>query len=55
MLAHLEIPKPVGVFHVEARPAYEDAMAKQIEVARQRQGEGDVNALLNRGETWVVE
>jgi hypothetical protein len=30
-------------------------MAKQIEVARQRQGEGDVNALLNRGETWVVE
>jgi 2-oxoglutarate ferredoxin oxidoreductase subunit beta len=55
MLAHLETPKPIGVFHVEARPAYEDAMAKQIETARQRQGEGDINALLNRGETWVVE
>jgi len=55
MLAHLETPKPIGVFHVEARPAYEDAMAKQVEVARQRQGEGDINALLNRGETWVVE
>ena len=55
MLAHLETPKPVGVFHVEARPAYEDAMAKQVEVARQRQGDGDINALLNRGETWVVE
>jgi len=55
MLAHLENPKPIGVFHVEVRPAYEDAMAKQIDVARQRQGEGDVNALLNRGETWVVE
>ncbi len=55
MLAHLEAPKPVGVFHVGVRPAYEEAMAKQIEVARQRQGEGDVNALLNRGETWVVE
>jgi 2-oxoglutarate ferredoxin oxidoreductase subunit beta len=55
MLAHLETPKPIGVFHVEARPAYEDAMAKQIEAARQRQGEGDINALLNRGETWVVE
>jgi 2-oxoglutarate/2-oxoacid ferredoxin oxidoreductase subunit beta len=55
MLAHLETPKPIGVIHVEARPAYEDAMAKQIEAARQRQGEGDINALLNRGETWVVE
>jgi 2-oxoglutarate ferredoxin oxidoreductase subunit beta len=55
MLGHLETPKPVGVFHVEARPAYEDAMAKQVEVARQRQGDGDINALLNRGETWVVE
>jgi len=55
MLAHLETPKPIGVFHVEVRPAYEDAMAKQIDMARQRQGEGDVNALLNRGETWVVE
>jgi len=55
MLAHLEAPKPVGVFHVGVRPAYEEAMAKQIGVARQRQGEGDVNALLNRGETWVVE
>ena len=55
MLAHLENPKPIGVFHVEVRPAYEDAMAKQIDTARQRQGEGDVNALLNRGETWVVE
>jgi 2-oxoglutarate ferredoxin oxidoreductase subunit beta len=43
------------VFHVEARPAYEDAMAKQVEVARQRQGDGDIDALLNRGETWVVE
>ena len=55
MLAHLENPTPIGVFHAEVRPAYEDAMAKQIAAARERQGEGDVNALLNRGETWVVE
>ncbi len=55
MLAHLENQTPIGVFHAEVRPAYEDAMARQVETARQRQGEGDVNALLNRGETWVVE
>ena len=55
MLAHLENPTPIGVFHAEVRPAYEDAMAKQVDRARQKQGAGDVNALFNRGETWVVE
>jgi 2-oxoglutarate ferredoxin oxidoreductase subunit beta len=55
MLAHLENPTPIGVFHAEVRPAYEDAMAKQLTVAQQKFGEGDVNALFNRGETWVVE
>jgi 2-oxoglutarate ferredoxin oxidoreductase subunit beta len=55
MLAHLENPTPIGVFHAEVRPAYEDAMARQIAVAQQKQGEGDVNTLFNRGETWVVE
>jgi len=55
MLAHLENPTPIGVFHAMARPAYEDAMAKQVEAARQKQGDGDINALFKRGETWVVE
>jgi 2-oxoglutarate ferredoxin oxidoreductase subunit beta len=55
MLAHLENPTPIGVFHAEVRPAYEDAMAKQVDMARQKLGDGDLNALLNRGETWVVE
>ena len=44
MLAHLENPTPIGVFHARSVPAYEDAMAKQIDAARQRQGDGDVNA-----------
>jgi 2-oxoglutarate/2-oxoacid ferredoxin oxidoreductase subunit beta len=55
MLAHLENPTPIGVFHAEVRPAYEEAMAKQIDLARQKQGAGEMNALFNRGETWVVE
>jgi 2-oxoglutarate ferredoxin oxidoreductase subunit beta len=55
MLAHLEHPTPVGVFHAEVRPSYEDAMANQAEASRKKLGEGDVNALLRRGETWVVE
>jgi hypothetical protein len=30
-------------------------MANQAEASRKKLGEGDVNALLRRGETWVVE
>jgi 2-oxoglutarate ferredoxin oxidoreductase subunit beta len=55
MLAHLENPTPIGVFHATVRPTYEDAMHKQLEVSQQKSGPGDVNALLRRGETWVVE
>jgi 2-oxoglutarate ferredoxin oxidoreductase subunit beta len=54
MLAHLESPTPIGVFHASVRPSYEEAMANQLEVARQKLGAGDVNALFKRGETWVV-
>jgi len=55
MLAHLENPTPIGVFHATLRPTYEEAMHKQVEVAQQKSGPGDINALLRRGETWVVE
>lgn len=55
MLAHLENPTPIGVFHAMARPAYEDAMARQVDAARQKQGDGDINDLFKGGETWVVE
>jgi 2-oxoglutarate ferredoxin oxidoreductase subunit beta len=55
MLAHLESPTPVGVFHATARPTYEDATARQLETARQKWGPGDPNALFMRGDTWIVE
>ena len=55
MLGHLENPTPIGVFHASTRPTYEDAMGKQLEAARQRSGAGKVNALFNRGETWIVQ
>jgi len=55
MLAHLENPKPIGVFHATARPVYEEAMAAQLAAARQKWGPGDVNTLFRRGETWSVD
>jgi len=55
MLAHLSNPTPIGVFHAMPRPVYEEAMARQVDTARQKQGDGDIDALFKRGETWVVE
>ncbi len=49
-----EFPTPIGVLRAIERSTYESALAEQIEVARERQGEGDLDALLNRGDTWVV-
>jgi 2-oxoglutarate ferredoxin oxidoreductase subunit beta len=55
MLAHLENPTPIGVFHATSRPVYEQAMAAQLSAARQKSGPGDINALFARGETWRVD
>jgi 2-oxoglutarate ferredoxin oxidoreductase subunit beta len=55
MLAHLEHPKPIGVFHATVRPAYEAAMAEQLEAARAKTGAADLQALLGRGESWTAE
>jgi 2-oxoglutarate ferredoxin oxidoreductase subunit beta len=56
-LSHMgppHFPTPVGVFRAVERPTYDRAMNEQITVARERQGEGDLDALLNGGETWEV-
>jgi 2-oxoglutarate ferredoxin oxidoreductase subunit beta len=45
---------PIGVFRQAPRPSYDDLMAEQIETARQRQGDGDLAALLAGGDTWQV-
>jgi len=38
----------------EHRPVYDDLMAEQLQVAEEKQGKGDLAALLHSGETWVV-
>jgi len=46
---------PLGVFRSVERPVYDDLMNEQLEVARERSGEGDLEALLHSGDTWTVE
>jgi 2-oxoglutarate ferredoxin oxidoreductase subunit beta len=45
---------PIGVFRSVERPTYDDKMAGQITAVRDRQGDGDLAALLAGGDTWQV-
>ncbi|MEX2613051.1 MAG: hypothetical protein WD380_05700, partial [Gaiellaceae bacterium] len=45
---------PLGVFRSVERPVYDDLMSEQLETARERSGEGDLEALLHSGDTWTV-
>jgi 2-oxoglutarate ferredoxin oxidoreductase subunit beta len=45
---------PIGIFRQVERPSYDDAMAAQIKRAQERQGDGDLTALLTGSDTWQV-
>jgi 2-oxoglutarate/2-oxoacid ferredoxin oxidoreductase subunit beta len=49
-----EFPTPIGVFLAVDRPTYEQGVEAQIADARAKLGEGDVDQLLRRGDTWNV-
>ena len=46
---------PFGVFRDVQREVYDELMAEQLDVAVQRRGEGDLEALLHAGDTWTIE
>ncbi|MFQ5990123.1 MAG: 2-oxoacid:ferredoxin oxidoreductase subunit beta [Candidatus Methylomirabilales bacterium] len=48
-------PTSVGVFRAVKRMAYDEGVNAQVESAKKRLGPGDLETLLNRGDTWVVE
>jgi 2-oxoglutarate ferredoxin oxidoreductase subunit beta len=45
---------PLGVFRSVERPAYDDAARDQVAQARAAKGNGDLQALLNSGDTWRI-
>jgi 2-oxoglutarate ferredoxin oxidoreductase subunit beta len=58
MLARMdqpEFPQPVGIFRAIERPTYEDMMTDQIEAAVAKAGMGNLEKLINSGDTWLVE
>jgi 2-oxoglutarate ferredoxin oxidoreductase subunit beta len=45
---------PIGVFRKVERPSYDELMSEQLNEARNKQGDGDLAALLSGGDTWTI-
>jgi 2-oxoglutarate/2-oxoacid ferredoxin oxidoreductase subunit beta len=45
---------PIGIFRDVEAPVYDELMQEQLEASVAQRGEGDLEALLHSGETWVV-
>lgn len=58
VLAHFthetDLPEPVGVFYSVNAPIYEKMAVDQIQKAKDINGKGRIEDLLNSGNTWVV-
>jgi 2-oxoglutarate ferredoxin oxidoreductase subunit beta len=47
-------PTPIGVLRAVERQPYEALLSEQIAAAKHKHGEGDLDELFNRGESWTV-
>jgi 2-oxoglutarate/2-oxoacid ferredoxin oxidoreductase subunit beta len=47
-------PTPIGVFRDVERPVYDELLREQVAAARERQGAGDLQQLLEGGNVWDV-
>src|SRR5262249_41926625 len=57
LLAHMgppDFPTPIGVIYAVDRPAYEEAVHRQIETAVKQRGAGDLAKLFSAGDVWTV-
>jgi len=49
-----KFPTPVGIFRAVERTTYDVAINEQLAQVKQRQGDGDLDELFARGDTWNV-
>lgn len=49
------MPRPFGVIYDEERFTYDEALLNQVKQAIEKQGEGDLDALIRGKNSWVVE
>jgi len=53
-MRHPAFPEPMGVFRDVERPVYNEGVEQQVQDAIAQNGEGDLVALFNSGDTWAV-
>jgi len=53
--SHSTLPEPIGVIYCIDKPTYNQQMVDQIEAAKKAKGSGNVQGLLNAGDTWIVD
>ena len=57
LLSQLEYPQfpvPLGVYRARERATYDALLEDQVRSERERDGAGDLEKLLNSGDTWEV-
>lgn len=54
-MSYPEYPVPMGVFRQILKPTYDTLLAGQVQASEERLGKGDLEKLLNSGDTWTVE
>ena len=50
-----EFPTALGIFRQVQRPTYDELLMGQVDTAIEKNGRGDLSALLNAGTTWAVD
>ena len=50
-----DLPEPIGVIYSIDKPTYNQDMVDQINNAKDKKGPGNVQDLLNAGDTWKVD
>jgi 2-oxoglutarate ferredoxin oxidoreductase subunit beta len=48
-------PIPLGVLKKVKEPTFDDGVLDQIKMVRDKKGPGDMEKLLNSGDTWEVK
>ncbi len=49
-----QMPVPIGVFYKHNSPTYDSEVSKQVNAVTEKKGKGDMQKLLNSGDTWIV-
>jgi len=55
MIHNPTLPRPMGIFLEQSRPLYEEEVINQIAKVKSKKGEGNLQALLDGDENWVIQ